>query len=290
MVDTTLHVVDPKNPAAVDEIIHLGDHWNESGVRSHKDLILKTNREIGRLFRRAYGYLAQAKLLNDEIESFFLDGDALDIAGLNMQANLLIKGILRDNLRQKPPRSRHLFASAITPGGLANHFDTLFDSASKRYILTGEPGTGKSTLVQKVYNATMGYGYDVEAFHCALDPSRLEHLIIPELNVAVITSNEIHKYEPKAEDTVINTGMFVDNTAIEPYTDDMAAAKKLLKDSLQTAVSLISRAKKAHDELENYYIPYMDFSAINLRRDMVLERIINLAKERKEQNLPCERI
>ncbi|WP_073166815.1 hypothetical protein [Desulfofundulus australicus] len=50
---TTPHVVDPKNPGAVDEIVHLGDHWNEEGLRAHKKEILALNQEIGRLFKRA---------------------------------------------------------------------------------------------------------------------------------------------------------------------------------------------------------------------------------------------
>lgn len=30
---TAPHVVDPKNPGAVDEIINLGDFWDEEGIR-----------------------------------------------------------------------------------------------------------------------------------------------------------------------------------------------------------------------------------------------------------------
>jgi len=238
-------------------------------------MIIKTNKEIGRLFRRAYGYLAQAKLLNDEIESYYLDGDALDIAGLNRQANILIKGIFNDNLRQKPPKSRHLFASAITPEGLANHFDTLFDSVAKRYIITGEPGTGKSTLVQKIYQAAMVYGFDTEVFHCALDPNRIEHMIIPQLQTAIITSNTSHPYSPKADDTVLNTEMFINRSAVKVYAEDLDKAQDLYGDSIKRAIGFIARAKKAHDDLESYYIPYMDFPSLNKRRDSILQRIMN---------------
>jgi hypothetical protein len=30
--------VDPKNPGAVDEIINLGDFWDEEGIRKNKDI------------------------------------------------------------------------------------------------------------------------------------------------------------------------------------------------------------------------------------------------------------
>jgi DNA replication protein DnaC len=279
---TAPHIVDPRNPGAVDEIIHLGDHWNEAGIRTHKEKIIKTNKEISRLFRQAYGYLAHAKLLNDEIESYYLDGEALDIAGLNIQANQLIKEILKDSLQKKAPKSRHLFASAISPDGLVNHFDTIFESATQRYLVSGEPGTGKSTIIQKIYNAAMNHGYDVEAFHCALNPSRIEHIMIPQLGIAVITCNSIHPYLPQPEDTVLNTEMFVYKSAVKRFTEDMDKAQDLFLKSLQRATGFIAKAKKARDELEACYIPYMDFTAINKRRDSVFQKILNDIEPRFE--------
>lgn len=59
---TAPHVVDPKNPGAVDEIIHLGDYWNEEGIRKNRDQILLVNKAVGKLFGRAYRYLKAAKL------------------------------------------------------------------------------------------------------------------------------------------------------------------------------------------------------------------------------------
>src|SRR6056297_375720 len=37
---TAPHVVDPKNPGAVDEILHLGDFWDERKMIENKDLII----------------------------------------------------------------------------------------------------------------------------------------------------------------------------------------------------------------------------------------------------------
>lgn len=48
---TAPHVVDPKNPGAVDEIIHLGDFWDEEKMRENKEAVLKSNARVGRLFK-----------------------------------------------------------------------------------------------------------------------------------------------------------------------------------------------------------------------------------------------
>lgn len=128
---TAPHIVDPRHPGAVDEIVHLGDYWDEAGMRANKAEILKLTAEIGRLFERAYGYLAQAKILLDEVESYYSDSRSLDIVGLNSLANQLNHEIFANGPVPRAANARHLFASAISPGGLVNHFDTLFDHMEK---------------------------------------------------------------------------------------------------------------------------------------------------------------
>ncbi len=275
---TAPHVVDPKNPGAVDEIIHLGDHWNEEGIAAHKQEILRVNREVGHLFRKAYGHLAQAKILNNEVESFYTDSGALDFYGLQKKADALVDKIFEEQSRERLGRDRHLFASAITPNGLENHFQTLFDHLNTRIIVTGPAGTGKSTMVRSVYETAIRRGFDVEAFHCALIPTQIEHLIIPELDIGVITSTKYHRYNAQSGDMVVDTGAFINETRLEPYTSDLYSSHTLFEEALQRAISFIYRAKATHDELEKYYSPYMDFTEIDARRDRVLEKILSFAK------------
>jgi nucleoside-triphosphatase THEP1 len=62
-------------------------------------------------------------------------------------------------------------------------------------LIQGRPGTGRTTIVQKVMQAAMERGLDVEAYHCALDPQRIDHVVIPELSIAVMNASEPHTYE-----------------------------------------------------------------------------------------------
>ncbi len=57
---TAPHIVDPKNPGAVDEIVHLGDFWDEDLLRQNKEAVLKSNQRVGRLFQSAYFSLREA--------------------------------------------------------------------------------------------------------------------------------------------------------------------------------------------------------------------------------------
>lgn len=278
---TSPHVVDPKHPGAVDEIVHLGDYWHEPGIRANRDQIVATFTENARLFRSAYVNLAAAKLYSDEIESYYRDSGSLDYAGLNSAARSVIHDILGDQIRGGTQTQRHLFASAISPQGPVNYLDTVVDRTTRRFVIKGDMGTGKATLVKKVYDEAVSRGYYVEAYHCALTHERVEHLLIPELGVAVVTSIAPHLFEPALGDSVIDTKELVDESALARLKPDMERARELYWAALDRAVGFIARAKKNHDYLETFYVPHMDFDGISRRREQVLARILELADEQK---------
>ncbi|MBC7105844.1 MAG: hypothetical protein H5T97_07880, partial [Firmicutes bacterium] len=160
--------MDPQHPGAVDEIIHLGDHWNEAGLRARRGEIIACNREIARLFRRAYSYLAAARLFLQEVRSFYLETGAFNQGALDRLALELTHEIFEGRPRQTDrPRVRRLFATAITPDGPVSHLESIVGHLGRRVVLHGDDGTGKTTLVRRLMEAALMRGFDVEAFHCA---------------------------------------------------------------------------------------------------------------------------
>lgn len=270
---TAPHVVDPKNPGAVDEIVNLGDFWDEAKMRKERDTILSLNKEVGRLFKNAYFYLAQARLLADEIEHYYSDSNALDIAGLNALGRGLEALIFGNSFNRGTPVERHLFASAITPDGAVNHLDTIFAPLSKRYIIRGPAGSGKATLVRKIYNAALSRGMKVEAFHCSLRPEEIEHMVLPDLDAGIITGSKPHEYRASPGDMVLDTQDFIKADALIPFEEDMQEATWRYAHAFSRAVDILKRAKKAHDEMEQYYIPNMDFEGVNRCRERISCRI-----------------
>lgn len=281
---TAPHVVDPRNPGAVDAILHLGDHWNEEGLRNNKREILESNMEVGRLFRRAYGYLASAKVFLDQVESYYQDTKALNVGELDKLCLDLVHEIFEGKTREtNSPRARHLFATAITPKGPESHLNTIVDHLSKRYIISGDDGTGKTTLVARLMDAAMMRGFNVEAFHCALTPKQIDHLFIPALDLAIINSVEPHFYMPAPNDVVIDTMQFVNPIMNSQYLAEKIVAREMYRRSMELAIEFIAKAKAEHDKMEAFYVPYMNFDEINARREKTLSRILEIAEE---NNLP----
>jgi len=274
---TSPHIVDPKNPGAVDEIVNLGEYWNEKGIRENREQILAVNKEVGRLFKHAYTYLAGAKTFLDEVESFYLESGAFNAGAFDK----LVLDLTLEIFEGKPrltdnPKARHLFATANTPDGPVSHLETVVGRLNKRYIINGDDGTGKTVLVQRIMDTALTRGYNVTAFHCALNPNKIEHLVIHDLSLAVINSVEPHFYQPKDGDTVINTMTCVAPVTNEDYLAERDTARGLYRQCMEQAVSFISRAKKKHDEMEKYYVPYMNFDGVNAMREKTLQRILEL--------------
>ncbi|MGE5623873.1 MAG: PRK06851 family protein [Methanocella sp.] len=271
---TAPHVVDPKHPGGIDTIVHLGDFWDEAAMREEREAIVDATREVGRLFRRAYAFLAAAKLMRDQRKTACLDSGAMDFAALNRTAEAVSRELFTDRPSlARTGRERHLFASAITPDGLRHHLESIFTPVKHRVVLVGLPGTGKATFVRRLADLAVFRGYDVEVFHDGLDPTRVEHVLIPALDAAVITGAEPHVYVPGPQDRLLNTEEFLNRPRLTTFTSELETAIAFYDAAFAHAIDSLHRAKEVHDELERHYVPHMDFAAIGRRGDELMEKV-----------------
>lgn len=277
---TSPHVVDPRNPGAVDEILHLGDFWDETRMRAAKNEILSLNREVGRLFGRAYRYLKAAKVIHDGLEAIY--GESLDQGMANQTAASLSETLFGEKpVTPKPGRIRKLFISAITPDGFKNYLPGLAETMNTIYAVIGPPGAGKSTLLAKLAQSAIERGIDGEAFYCAFDPVKIEHLAFPSLGVMVTTAVNPHRIDLSQASTVIDMNQSLNQGIIASRKNWIEADQQQVETLQRLAIETLSQAKAAHDKMEQYYIPHMNFSAINDLRRRITERILIYAGEQQ---------
>lgn len=271
MDGTAPHVVDPKNPGAVDEIINLGEFWIEDGFLQNKDKILFINNEIKKTFQRAYKYIQAAfSIYEDNTEIY---NSSMGHGKANLIISKLIRNIFGDtDVSESEGKKRHLFASAITPKGIMNYLPTLITS-KEVYVLKGKPGTGTERLLERVRLAAAERGFYTESFYCALNPHKLEHLIIPDLDTCLTTSNTYHQTDVDTAE-VIDLDLYLDNKALDRYTDIISFNDNEIEKLLDKAVQTIKQAKIYHDELESYYVPNMNFNEVSKCRDDTLKRLL----------------
>ncbi len=273
---TSPHIVDPKNPGAVDEIINLGEYWNEEDIRKNKDAILDVNRKTKGYFARAYRYLKAAAQFYED--TAVINSWALDRGKVNRLADRMIKEIFSEVLSSNVEgRSRKLFASAITPQGLKNFLPSLI-STGKVYSIKGSQGTGTDIFLERIRESAVRRGYYTEAFYCAFNPAKLEHLIIPEKDVSFTTCNKYH--DPGVEVCMVfDFNRYLDGRVIKEHSEVLEYNARMFDELLEKGINEIRKAKACHDELEDYYIPCMDFDRIQKCREATLARILGYAGE-----------
>lgn len=264
---TSPHMIDPKIPGAIDEIVNLGDFWNVENLQSNKIEIAQCNKDISACFQRAFKYLKSAEPIFYDIE--FKNSDAMDFGKVNKFTEEFIEELFKGvENSEKLAKPRHLFGTAITPIGHIDYADSLLQNMKKIYYLDGKIGYGKTTFLKRVYEKAVLKGLKVEVFHYPLIPSKIESIVLNDLGIAITTSSLF-----KEEET-INLGKFINDEKLIKNKEELDMDEKVLDELINYAISNLKKAKSNHDVIEDYYIPNMDFEKINELKDKLIERIL----------------
>lgn len=265
---TSPHIVDPINPGAVDEVLNMGDCWREEGFNANRKNIIEINKEISNTFKRSYKLLGAAKCVHDDWSN--CNSESLDLSQISILKDYIKNKIFTNPLTQRGI-DRHLFATAFTPDGIVTFVDNLLTGYENVYVLKGGPGSGKSSVLEYILNEGLNRGYFVEVFHDPFIPTRLEHIFIPELKFALITSNEINQMKLPGKQFYMDT-MVIENKKSN-YNTQIEEDKYIFYDLINKALVNLSKAKKLHDDLEKYYIENMDFDKVNEKVKYVANKL-----------------
>lgn len=271
---TSPHVVDPVNPGAVDEILNMGDYWNEGGFKKVRKNIIDTNKEVGKTFRRAYRFIGAAKSVHDDWSNF--NSEALNPAKLSKLKDELKDKIFTDS-KGGYGSDRHLFITAFTPAGIVTYIDKALEEYKNVYVLNGGPGTGKTEVLDFLSKEALKKGYDVQFFHDPLIPERIEHVFIPELSTAIVTSNEINNKKLEGHQTYMDN--LLNSHILNKNREEIKEVSEVFYTLLNKGLKIIASAKALHDQMETYYIPNMDFDKLNKLTDRMIEKFLGYEKD-----------
>ncbi|WP_053957596.1 hypothetical protein [Inediibacterium massiliense] len=273
MIDgTSPHVVDPKYPGAVDEILNFGQFWNELGIQKHKESIIRISKETSKCFQRAYKFFAAAKLIRDDMNAIY--EEALERRKLDQKLVTLKKELFHHLDYNEEGKIRHLFGSAFTPKGYVDYYDTILEGIQTIYYVDGTYIDTMSQLIEKIAYEGMSRGLNVEVYHEPLDEKNIQTLIIPLLQVGITTSD---RYAHSCNQKIVFSD-FLKRDILSLYEDLLKEDRKFYEELIDTGIFNIKKAKEKHDQLEKIYIEYMDFKKIDELRENILQKILKYAK------------
>ncbi|MEG2353756.1 MAG: PRK06851 family protein [Clostridium sp.] len=264
---TSPHITDPITPGVIDEILNFGNCWDENLLKDHKDEIVETTTYINRNFQRVYKYISASKFIYNDWK--VLNYNAINLNKLNLLQEELKNQILPLAI-SIPGKNRHLFATGFTPNGIVTYIKDLVKDYKNVFVLEGAPGTGKNYILQFLAKEALKRGVDIISLHNPLIPDNLEHLLIPELNTALVTTNALTNLD--FEGTHLYMSDYMNQEFLKENQYKIVSSSQDFYYILNKGLEILTDCKEAHDKLESYFIPAMDFNKVNDIFDYVINK------------------
>ena len=270
---TSPHVFEAEFPGVYQEIVNLGMFWNKPLLLENGSQICSLFKENSRYHLLARRYIQASSSLNSNILSI-TSSALLKEKEDKFTDNFINKNFVTGNCTGNPYEFRQL--SAFTSSG----YTTLpVSDEYKTIILKDDNMAGANRFLKKLASAAAERKYNVIISMCsAVNEEVYEHLLIPQLRIAFISSNFINKIKPDNQ-TVINFDKFYDKKKISEKKVFISFNKKVIEKINTEVASTIDIALTVHNDLEKYYINSLDTKKLN----SFSENFINEIKNKIEQ-------
>ncbi len=262
MDGTAPHCTDPVYPIAVETIIDLGAHLNSTPLRLNKEKIISLTNEYS-------GYHKRCRLCLAAISSVVTDiisaaSEAIDREKLRTFTARTSKRLIpRKNSSGQTGNRTAKQLSAISMNGYATYIPDDY----KIYLLNDDNIAASDLFLKELSDIAVHKGYNVTISECLMHNERFtEHILIPELNIAFISSNCINRITLESPKKVINFRRFYSNDIFvsnKNLKQRIKFGKKAASELLGEAVSALKTAKELHDRIEDFYISAADFDSLN---------------------------
>jgi len=276
---TQPHAIEPKYPGAVESIINMGTCWDEDKLYANRERIIQLTNICTARHEHVCRFLNAAAILSNDTYRTTLS---------TLDKNKLGAYISRLAARElKPRRNTHgsekiRFLSAITDKGIHTFVDSVKMYCDKIYLISDDHGAVSRMMLHKLRSAALAAGYDITTSCCPLGPfDKIEHLLIPELNLGFMTSNRMHDLNLLVEPyRLVNSKRFMDMAKLKESKKRFSFNNRAEYQMITQATGLMSEAKELHDELEQIYISATDFCKIDSLIEDTISRIERLEASR----------
>lgn len=258
--------MEPEYPAAVDRYVDLGRFYDLTAAKAEAEAVKRHTREYQEAYRRAYRCLKAARQV--ELESVAAAGRTFDAERLRGR----LPGICRRELRQRgnePGRTVRRFLGSLTHRGYVWRFDSVDALCPRVYELRDSWELAGESL-ELLRREAVARGWDSIACVSPEEPERMEHLLIPGLGLAFVTSRPEMEYG----------GTPVRRIRLDALTEPgdrgaLRLRRRMTAALREEGVAALSAAKAAHDRLEAVYNPYVDFDGVRTLAALEAGRLLS---------------
>ena len=250
---TAPHVIEPKYPAAVDRYVDLGRFYDLTAAKADAEAVKEYTRAYKAAYVKAYHSLKAARQVElDLIESVQKTAEP-------ERLERRVRGILQRELHRKRSgqgKTTRRFLGSITCRGYIWRFDSVETLCPNVYEFCDSWELAGKEL-ERIHQTAAQNGWDTIVCPSPEDLNRVEHLLIPELGLAFVTSRAGMDFGKKPYRRI----------RVDAMTEPVGKSKLRFQQRMvsllrEEAVSALVEAKAYHDKLEAVYNPYVDFDGV----------------------------
>ena len=259
---TAPHTVDPVYPAVAQEILNFGQFWDSEKLKNKTEIIEITNRNKA-LHKTAARYITAAG------EMLFDNFKTATACTNNKKCKTFAEKLCKNMFTKtdRTPKETIRFIAGITPDGFVAFSQTI---SQNLIIINDEFFAVSSYILNVIRQNTLANGYDIITLKNPFFPELIDHIIIPELDLAIVSENRFIKFEN--DQRRIHARRFYDSRLLHQSKNRIKFNKRLADELLNSAYFALSEAKKVHDELERHYINAMNFEKLNNFTDIFCKK------------------
>jgi Icc-related predicted phosphoesterase len=245
---TAPHERDAIIPGAIDEIINLGDNWDERWLVGKRAEILSLVKEKKKAYQTAYNYLNAAGKCADIIDS--TQEPHFNKFGAKCKA----EGILSDIMAEESGDISTRLLSSFGRYGKYN-----LKSSESVYDAKITVSSDAYLFLKTCAKTLMNRRVDITLFPSALDPKKLDAILLNSSRLLIHTGN----------DADINGEDFLSISTIDK--ERIRVASEMKDEMLYEGARWFKIAAEIHSSLEDIYSSAMDFT----KNDEIYSKIVS---------------
>lgn len=267
---TAPHVMEAKYPGVTEHYVNLESCYDPEGLYPIRSDIFACKGRCQACYRRAYRCLEASASLEEDGRTLLLTRSLTErmikrAEGILTRELPPIKGSL-------PGRVTQRFLSSPTHRGMAFLYDTAAVQCRKIYQLADSYGLGHELLIHLLTGA-VERGYHPIACPDPMAPERLSHVLVPDGDVAFLTSPTPLPEKPYRR---IRLDAMTDRAILNRSRSRLRFSRRVSAALFGEATASFADAKAAHDELEALYHPHVDFARVEELGQAVSDEIFTL--------------
>lgn len=271
MDGTSPHTVEPKFPGACEQIINLGELWNERAFDGRREKIIGLTMQNKALHSSASGFIRAAGILLADNRKKALA--CTDTEKAERFAKGLCKKLITVKNSEIPGREWVRFVGGVTPQGFVAFPETVLAQAGRLVIIDDKYAAAASVITDYVRRYALSSGYEIITLKNPFLPSLVtDHIIIPKLNLAIATENDLIGFDTDVRR--VHSRRFSHIKGLHTAGAVMRFNRRTANELLKAAYDTLQKAKNVHDSLEAYYIGAMDFKKLDRLCDKIIGNIL----------------